>query len=86
MFEHRDPSRCKFRTYEVEAASFELHEGTRISPGRIIGKEISSGETVRADCWSQVATAYFNPMNDSYLVMTYLMDGKEKRLFELQLA
>ena len=86
MFEHRDPSKCKFRTYEVAAASFKLHEGSGISPGQIIGKEIKSGETVTVDCWSQVATAYFNPMNDSYLVMICLMDREEKQLFELQLV
>ncbi len=85
MFEHRDPSRCWFRTYEVEADGFDLHEGDGVAPGLIIGKEVKSGETIKAFYCGHIATVYFNPMNESYLVMIYLTQGgEEKRILEPQ--
>lgn len=78
MFEHRDPSGYRFKTYEVEAKGFKLFEGARLSAGNTIGKEVRSGNTIQADRWSQVATAYYNPMNHSYLVMICLLSNSEE--------
>lgn len=69
MFEHRDPSGRRFQTFEVEASSFGLYEGARIYPGILIGRDIRSGESVEIGYRGYVATAYYNPMNRSFLVM-----------------
>ena len=71
MFEHRDPSGCRFRTYEIDANDCELYEGDRLAPGQEIGTDIRSGTAIYMDFWGQVATVYYNPMNDSFLVMIY---------------
>ena len=77
MFEHRDPSGHKFRTYEIDAFDCELFESDRISPGHEIGIDIRSGLPVVIDFWGQVATIYYNPMNHSYLVMIYKLSDNE---------
>ncbi len=85
MFEHRDPSRRRIRTYELSIDSFNFDEGEVVFPGQIIGQEVKTGRTIKAFCFCQIATAYFNPMNKSYLVMIYLIDGgEEKRKKELE--
>jgi hypothetical protein len=80
MFEHRDPSGNRFRTYEIDANDCELFEGDRLAPGQDIGTDIRSGMAICVDFWGQVATLYYNPMNDSFLVMIYrLCDDKSEK-------
>ena len=69
MFEHRDPSGNKFRTYRVTAGGFNLDEGQIVQPGTEIGIDLNSGISLRSDYWGRVATIYYNPMNHSLLVM-----------------
>ena len=69
MFEHRDPTGGSFISYELDANDFELFEGDTLAPGGEIGIDIRSGCPVYLGCWGKVATAYYNPMNHSYLVM-----------------
>ena len=69
MFEHRDPSGGSFMTCELDANDFELYQGDTIAPGGEIGTDIRSGSPVYLDRWGIVTTAYYNPMNHSYLVM-----------------
>ena len=69
MFEHRDPTGSDFVTYELNADDFEFYQGDTIAPGSEIGIDIRSGAPVFLSCWGRVATAYYNPMNHSYLVM-----------------
>jgi hypothetical protein len=69
MFEHRDPTGGDFVTYELNADDFEFFQGDAVAPGSEIGIDIRSGSPVYLNCWGRVATAYYNPMNHSYLVM-----------------
>jgi hypothetical protein len=69
MFEHRDPTGSRFKTYEVRSESFGLQEGARIGPGSSVGKDIRSGQAIEVDFRGYVATAYFNPMHQRFLVM-----------------
>jgi hypothetical protein len=81
MFEHRDPSLRRFRTYELEADTFELYEGAKLLPEQIIGVEVKSRKTVKAPEFGRIATAYFNPMNNSYLVMIHLINEEDEGRF-----
>jgi|WetSurMetagenome_2_1015567.scaffolds.fasta_scaffold651115_1 hypothetical protein len=77
MFEHRDPSGNRFKTYEIDANDCELFEGERLVPGQEIGTDIRSGMAICIDFWGQVATVYYNPMNDSFLVMIHRISDKK---------
>jgi hypothetical protein len=69
MFEHRDLSGYKYQTYQIDAEDFDLQEGDIVQPGLEIGTDIYSQTMIYADFWGYVATAYYNTMNDSFLVM-----------------
>ena len=69
MFEHRDPTGSSFISYELDANDFDYFEGETLAPGGEIGIDIRTGCPVYLDWWGKVATAYYNPMNHSYLVM-----------------
>jgi hypothetical protein len=77
MFEHRSLSTSQFKKYEVDAEDFELYEGDQIPPGYEIGIDVRSGAAVYLTEWGQVATAYYHPMNHSFLVMIQMLPHQE---------
>jgi hypothetical protein len=82
MFEQRDPGGHRFVTYELSADDFEHAVGDTIAPGCEIGIDIRSGSAVLVNSWSRIATACYNPMNDSYLVMiAWLANNPERADF-----
>jgi hypothetical protein len=83
MFEHRDPSGNRFRTYEIDANDCELFEGDRLPLGHEIGTDIRSGMPTYLDFWGQVATVYYNPMNDSFLVMICRLSDDENEKYNV---
>ena len=81
MFEHRDPSQSQFRTYELKTGSFKLYAGAAVYPDEIIGIDVNSNQPVMVDDGGQIATAYFNPMNDSFLFMIQLCTEPQRPRF-----
>ena len=72
MYEHRAAAGYRYRTYQVDADGFDLHEGDIVEPGLEIGTDVHSKAPVLTDYWGYVATVYYNTMNDSFLVMVCL--------------
>ncbi len=77
MFELRDSSGRRFKKYEILADDFLLYEGNRIPQGFEIGIDVRTGISIYAESPGFIATVYYNPMNQSYLVMVCLEDDSE---------
>ena len=77
MFEHRELSN-QFKTYEVDAEDFDIFEGDIVAPGSEIGIDIRSGTAIFMEQWGRVATVYYNPMNQSFLIMIQLLTAINK--------
>jgi hypothetical protein len=43
--------------------------GESVTPETIVGAHHASGQILKAGLYGQVATMYFNPMHDSFMVM-----------------
>lgn len=57
------------RKFEVQRRNYRLALGEKVTPETVIGKDCRTRENLKAGCYGQVATAYFNPMHDSLMVM-----------------
>jgi hypothetical protein len=58
-----------FKKYEVNIRQCYLKLGESVTPETVIGAHHKNGQLVRAGLHGRVATMYFNPMHNSYLVM-----------------
>jgi hypothetical protein len=59
---------CYIR-YEVDSDECQLSVGDRVGPETLLGLHHATGAPVRAGMNGHIATIYFDPMNDSLLVM-----------------
>ena len=57
------------RKFEVQRRNYRLVIGEKVTPETIIGKDYHTQENLTAGCYGKVATAYFNPMHDSLMIM-----------------
>ena len=58
-----------YRKYEVNSELFRLDVLDKVNPETVIGHHYQSGHPVQAGLHGQIASIYFNPMHNSYLVM-----------------
>ncbi len=58
-----------YEKYEVDSRRCGLDVGDLLIPETIVGHHHKSGLPVKAGLYGRVATMYFNPMNDSVLIL-----------------
>ena len=58
-----------YRKYEVDIRRCQVDVGSSVTPETTIGWHYDTGQPVRAGLHGQVATIYFNPMHDSFMIM-----------------
>lgn len=58
-----------YRKYEVDCKRFNLLLADLVTPETIVGWHYNSGQLIKANCYGYVATIYFNPRHDSFMVM-----------------
>jgi hypothetical protein len=58
-----------YRKYEIDIIRCPLTVGESVTPETIVGAHHESGHPVRAGLHGRVATMYFNPMHDSFMIM-----------------
>lgn len=58
-----------YRRYEVDTRGFSLDLCDVVEPETVVGHECSSGNPVKAGLSGRIATVYYNPMNDSFIVL-----------------
>jgi hypothetical protein len=63
--EHKTP----YHKCEVISSSCRLKVYDQVTPETIIGKHPVTGQEIRAALPGHVATAYFNPMHNSLMIM-----------------
>ncbi len=58
-----------YRKYEIDCRRFNLQIADLVTPETIVGWHYDSGQPIKANCYGYVATIYFNPRHDSFMVM-----------------
>ncbi len=58
-----------YKKYEVDIRRCQLNVGESLTPETIIGRHHETGQPVAAGLYGRVATIYFNPMHDSFMIM-----------------
>jgi hypothetical protein len=58
-----------YRKYEIDSKRCNLGIYDPVTPETIIGWHYASGQPVRAGLSGHIATIYFNPMHDSFMVL-----------------
>jgi hypothetical protein len=58
-----------YRKYEIDSKRCNLGICDLVNPETIIGWHYASGQPVRAGLFGHIATIYFNPMHDSFMVL-----------------
>ena len=61
--------RAYVRRFIIEASQCELRLGDHVMPETIIGRDIKTGEIVKASCHGQVKAITFDAANHSLLVL-----------------
>ncbi len=58
-----------YEKYEVDSRGCGLGVGDMVVPETVVGVHHKTGQPVKAGFYGRVATMYFNPMNDSVLIL-----------------
>ncbi len=67
--EQGDIERMQYEKYEVDSQKCRLDIGDLLVPETVVGLDRNTGLPVKAGLYGRVATMYFNPMNDSVMVL-----------------
>jgi hypothetical protein len=59
----------EYRKYEIDSKRCNLEICAPVTPETIIGWHYASGQPVRAGLFGHIATIYFNPMHDSFMIL-----------------
>jgi hypothetical protein len=59
----------EYKKYELAPGKCKLKIGKSVTPGTVIGRHHVTNLPVRSELHGQVATIFFNPMHDSYIVL-----------------
>ncbi len=62
------------KKYEVNSSACRIELGELVSPDTIIGLDHATGRPVRAGLRGHVASLYFNPAHDSFMVLAVCTD------------
>jgi hypothetical protein len=58
-----------YRKCEVDIRRCQVDVGSSVTPETIVGWHYETGQPIKAGLRGQVATIYFNPMHDSFMIM-----------------
>jgi hypothetical protein len=58
-----------YRKYEIDSKRCNLNICDPVTPETIIGWHYDNGQPVRAGLFGHIATIYFNPMHDSFMIL-----------------
>jgi hypothetical protein len=59
----------EYRKYEIDSKRCNLEICDPVTPETIIGWHYANGQPVRAGLFGYIATIYFNPMHDSFMIL-----------------
>jgi hypothetical protein len=64
-----DPNRVQYTRYQVYSYGYQCKIGDIVQPGMTIGLHYKTRQPVKANFNGKIATKYYNPMYDSYMIM-----------------